>query len=176
MDTAAAPVSLKGTREPLLLIATGLFLCAFWLPITCLLGCAGIALGMHDLRKSEAATTLGKLRLVLALASWCCCVFWATSCFWQVMFVPQFVLHTLTPCGTGIALHRLASMDGASGLARAFFALAWIPLTFVPLLFAAPPVIATLVYMPAMMALAVLGLRLHARAAPYGKRRARPAA
>jgi hypothetical protein len=173
MEQASAPVSLKGSREALLLIATGLFLCAFWLPITGLLGFAGIALGMHDLRQSAAAPALGKLRVVLAVASWCCAAFWVAFFLWQRLVVPEVVVQTLTLCATGVALHKLARLDGASALARALLVLAMLPLSFSPLLLLGFPRIATLIYVPAMVALSVLCLQLHARAASYGRRLAR---
>ncbi len=170
MRGLVAHVSLRGTREPLLLVATGLFLVSFWMPITGALGSAGIALGMHDLRKSEAATTLGRLRVATVILAWCTCALWAASYFLNRIPQLELITQTLTIFCTALALRMLARIDSARGLAVSLLVLCWTPFAFVPLLWAHLATLATLFHIATTLALAVLALQLHGRAVPYGKR------
>jgi len=185
METAAAPVSLKGTREPLLLLGSGLLLSLAWTPITGMIGAAGIALGMHDLRKCESAKVLGRWGGICEIAAWCTCAFWISSFTPVNLLLLGVLTQTFALCGAAIVLERLARASGATRLVRVIWYLGWLPLVF-PLVFTlgftqrqwflALMPFAFLVHPIACLSLAVLTLQVRTRALPYGKRLVRRAA
>jgi len=171
MQAAAEPVSLKGTREALLLLATGAFLAAFPFPIIGMLSGAGLALGAKDLRALPAGRVARDWLTLTMLAGWFTCV-----------------LNLLCLLGEAGAMLYMLSSAGAlfcaatalSVLARQtdhvthgiFLALVRIPLlAFLPLLLVSYPRTGLLIQVASCLAFAVLVLELRAQAVPYGHRR-----
>jgi len=165
---------MKGVREPLTLIASGLFLCAFLTPFTGVLGFAGIALGMSDLRGSSVGTQLGWSRVTLSIAAWCSCAAWVLFFFHPKIELPQLLLQALTIGGTGLALSRLAGAARARRLGSVMLGLCWMPLAFVPLVLLEKTVLAVVLWTVAVLALAIAALRLCALAGRFGMSTGRP--
>ena len=160
---------MKGPREPLLLVATGLFLLSMsylmFLPM--ILGFAGIALGMHDLRKSEAAPMLGGLRVASAVLAWITC---AGVLIALVLQSGEFLILSFLPalsCAL-LVLRSLARHAGSPALARAFLVLSITPYAGVPLGLAGLPNLGAAALIVSTLTAAVLALRLRARTVPYG--------
>jgi len=163
---------MNGVRAPLLLFALGLFLAAFcWSPIPGILGFAWIALALHALRNSEAAPALGKLRVAAAVLAWTTSALWLLIVFLGPITFFDPLTQSPSLCCAALVLARLARVDRASGLARAFALFAWTSLVLVPLRL--PPYMIFLVAMPLQLlitlTLAGLTLGLRARLATAGK-------
>ena len=178
MDAASEPVTLKGTREPLLLVATGFFLTFLWNPVTCAIGMAGIALGMHDLRRSAAAAALGPLRALAASAGATSALAWALS-----PWTPTFDIAAVSQASACIAaateLATLARAGRGEATARWLSRVRWLaPLPYLALLSSSlvRPSSGTFVLMAAVvlqlalsLTLAVLALHVRSLALPYGR-------
>ncbi len=173
---------MKGVREPLLLLATGLFLSLAWNPLTGMVGAAGIALGAHDLRKYESAAVLGRWRGTCEIAAWCTCGLWIASLCGILLMPLEIVAQTTALCTAAGSAARLARLAGALRLARMFVILGCLPIAFMLLMAVAMSVpssastllrIALLVQGVSCLSLAVLTLRVRALALPYGGRLAR---
>jgi len=172
MEAAAAPVSLKGTREPLLLIATGAFLAAFPVPALGMIGGAGLALGAHDLRNTEAGRAVPLLRFGSAASGWLACSFGAAATFsFAIGTLYYFLVLPLALLASATMVGRMASETGNAPLAL-HVALARIGfVAFLPLLFAFRLLPLSLVeWLVTSIYFAVLVLALRSKALPYGKR------
>ena len=181
MHAASEPDPLKGTREPLLLVATGFFLTFLWNPVTCAIGLAGIALGMHDLRRSATAETHGPLRILAVIAGATSALAWALSPWIRSMDVAA--LSQAFACFAAASeLSILARGARAEALAHWLSRLRWLtPLPYLTLLgwtLVRPAsdlsaLIAAIVLQLALgLALAVLTLHVRSLALPYARRRA----
>lgn len=170
MEAARAPLDLKGTREPLMLLATGLFLCAFPSPITFGLGFAGIACGMHDLHATEAAAALGTQRRALEISAIACCAGCVFAFFAPALAFVIGLAQILTLAATVIALARIARGCGAARLAAALLWTSWIPAVALALGGFLSPALAVAIWVVSVLAHAILALRLRTLALPYGKR------
>jgi hypothetical protein len=161
---------MKGVRDPLVLVASGLFLCAFLTPFTAVFGFAGIALGMRDLRRSRVAMELGWSSIALSIAAWFCCASWVLFFFHPYFEFPTLVLHAVTIGGTGLALSRSARAVGARSLESVLIGLCWIPIAvaLMPLLPAPDPELGiVLLWTIVVLPLAIAALRLSALAGRF---------
>jgi len=171
MDAGAAPVSLKGTREPLLLIATGAFLGAFSvIPLVGVISGAGLAMGAHGLRNTDAGRCVPTWRRLTIASGWVACVFGAAMLGWIEFGLYYFAALLIALLVGATMIGRIASEAGDERLAS-LVAFARIGLvTALPLLVAFSPSVSLIEWVASSIWFAVLVLALRTKALPYGKR------
>ncbi len=172
MRGLVAHVSLRGTREPLLLIAAGGFLALGW-PFTGAFTGAGLALGLHDLNKTEAARAVGNSRIVGIVSAWCACALWPTLFFEPRLLMLQLVAQLIALLATATALEQIAHKAGRDSLRFWFSFVRWPLLTSLPLVAMAFPATGMVINFFASSLFAILALRLRSAAFPHRRRRLR---
>jgi hypothetical protein len=163
---------MKGTREPLLLIATGAFLAAFPIPLLGMIAGAGLALGAHDLRRTDAGRSVPLSRFATIVSGWGLCFLGAATTASPGFGTLYFFFLSLALLASATLVARMASEAGHEPFALQF-ALPRIGfVAFLPLLFVFHSMVVSFVeLLVASIWFAVLVLALRSKALPYGRRR-----
>jgi len=171
VEAALAPVSLKGTREPLLLIATGAFLAAFPIPLVGMIAGAGLAFGAHDLRHTEAGRSVPLLRFGSVASGWLVCALGAATTFSIALWALYFMVLPLALFASATMVGRMASEAGQEPLTSHIALTRMGFLAFFPMLFALHLWSMSFVgLLVSSIYFAVLVLALRSKALPYGRR------
>jgi hypothetical protein len=172
---------LKGTRDALELIAAAGFISCIAGPITGCIASAGLAFGLRDLRKAEAAPRLENWHILGEIFAWCACALMAVSFIVPFAALPAGLADLSAWFAATSALRLLARTPATASLERWFAAMRWIvlaPAALLLLLLTPLALSMTVREMPAGLVisilpglvLAILALRLRKAALPYGKR------